>query len=88
MPGSFTSAIILKLYHETEQNYENAQSDAVRGGRDTSRVGIAVLQIDIILAAIDRTIRLNTAILVNYTCIRGPVEPQYEAKRVSCLQRP
>ena len=51
MQGSFTSGIILKLYHETERNFKNVQSNAVRGGRDTSGVaiaedGIAALQID------------------------------------------
>ena len=50
MHGSFTYGIILKLYYETEQNFKIVQSDAVRGGRDTSCVaiaegGIAMLQI-------------------------------------------
>ena len=47
MHGSFTSGIILKSFHETELNFKNAQSDKVGGGRDTSRVAIAVDGIDV-----------------------------------------
>ena len=50
MHGSFTSGIIFKLYHETERNFKNVQSDWVLGCRDTSHAaitvdGIVVLQI-------------------------------------------
>ena len=47
MHRSFTSGIILKWYHETEQNFKNVQSDKVCGGRDISRVAIAVDGIDV-----------------------------------------
>ena len=40
MHGSFIFGIILKSYHETEQNFKNVQRDMVCGGRDTSRVAI------------------------------------------------
>ena len=40
MYGSFIFGIILKSYHETEQNFKNMQSDWTRGSRDISRVAI------------------------------------------------
>ena len=47
MRGSFTSGVILKSYQETERNFKNVHTDSVRGGRDTSRVAIAVDGIDV-----------------------------------------
>ena len=42
MHWSFTPDIISNLYHDTERNFKNMQSESVLGGRDTSRVAIAV----------------------------------------------
>ena len=53
MHGSFIFGIILKSYHETERNFKNVQSDAVRGGRDTSRVAIGEDQIAVLQIAVN-----------------------------------
>ena len=68
MHGSFTSGIILKLYHETERNLKTVQSDAVRRGKDTttSRVAIAEDGIDVLQIGIDTPLQIQSAINLSF----------------------